>query len=104
MKKKFLYGIAVLAIAAIAAWNVSVNSQNSNNLSNLSLTNVEALAWPEWLDNWWNSKVYMCVNATCSRTYTLGPVAITYYGNYNNCISGDSYAHCWECESSCNAY
>jgi hypothetical protein len=25
MKKKFLYGISVLAIAAVAAWNVGLN-------------------------------------------------------------------------------
>jgi hypothetical protein len=43
MNKKFLYGIAVLAIAAVAAFNVNLGSK-SDNLSGVSLANVEALA------------------------------------------------------------
>jgi hypothetical protein len=44
MKKNFLYGISVLAIAAVAAWNVNFNSQKNNGLSDIQLANVEALA------------------------------------------------------------
>jgi hypothetical protein len=46
MKKKFLYGISVLAIAAVAVWNVSVNLnlQTNNSFSDVMLANVEALA------------------------------------------------------------
>jgi hypothetical protein len=43
MNKKFLYGIAIFAVAAVAAWNVNLNSQKSD-MSGLSLANVEALA------------------------------------------------------------
>ena len=45
MKKKLLYGFAVLAIAAAAAFNMSVNSNSG--LSDISLANVEALARSE---------------------------------------------------------
>jgi hypothetical protein len=43
MRKKFLSGSALLAIAAVAGWNVSINSQGDN-LSDVSLANMEALA------------------------------------------------------------
>ena len=43
MKKKFLYGLAVLFIAVVAAFNVNLNS-NGDGLSDVSLANVEALA------------------------------------------------------------
>jgi len=46
MKKKFLYGLAVLAIAGVAAFNMSVNS-NKYGLSDISLANVAALAQSE---------------------------------------------------------
>ena len=43
MKKKILYGIAVLSIAAMAAFNFNVGSKEYG-LSDVSLVNVEALA------------------------------------------------------------
>ena len=50
MKKKFLYGFAVLAIAAVAAVNVTLSS-NKYGLSDVSLANVEALAKSEGDDD-----------------------------------------------------
>ena len=43
MKKKILYGFAVLTIAVVVAINMNVNS-NRYSLSDLSLANAEALA------------------------------------------------------------
>ena len=43
MKKKYLVGIAILAIAAIAAFNVNL-SPNERSLSMIVLANIEALA------------------------------------------------------------
>jgi hypothetical protein len=42
------------------------------------------------------------LNFIFMKTKILGGIAV--YGNYSNCISGDSYTHCWDCESGCNAY
>jgi predicted membrane chloride channel (bestrophin family) len=44
MKKKFLYGISVLAIAAVAVINITLSNGKTNSLSDLQLANVEALA------------------------------------------------------------
>jgi len=46
MKKKLLYGFAVIVIATIVAWNVNVSSKRYG-LSDISLANVEALAQGE---------------------------------------------------------
>ena len=46
MKKKLLFGVAVLAITVVVAWNVSFSSQQRT-MSDLSLANVEALALGE---------------------------------------------------------
>ena len=46
MKKKLLYGLAVVVIAAVAAFNMNVSS-NEYGLSDVSLANVEALAQGE---------------------------------------------------------
>ena len=43
MKRKFIGGFAVLAIAAMAAWNVNYGSQTKG-MSDVMLANVEALA------------------------------------------------------------
>jgi len=43
MKRKLLFGFAVLVIAVGTAWNVSITS-NEKGLSDISLANVEALA------------------------------------------------------------
>ena len=43
MNRKFLYGLAVLAIAVVAAFNMNLSSKGDG-LSDISLANVEALA------------------------------------------------------------
>ena len=43
MKKKFFYGIAVLAFAVVAAFNVTMNF-NANSSSDSVLVNIEVLA------------------------------------------------------------
>jgi hypothetical protein len=43
MKKRFLGGFAVVAIAAMAAWNINFASE-SDSWSDVALANVEALA------------------------------------------------------------
>ena len=45
MKKKILFGFAVLAIAAVTAFNMGLHS--TNGLSDISLANAEALAQSE---------------------------------------------------------
>ena len=49
MKKKLLYGFAVLAITVLAVFNMNLISQE-NGLSDVSLANVEALAQNEGYD------------------------------------------------------
>ena len=46
MKRKFLFSLAVAAIAVGAAWHVNFSSQ-TNGVSDIFLANVEALADPE---------------------------------------------------------
>lgn len=46
MKRKFLFCLAVMAIAVGAAFNLNVNSQMKGT-SNLTKANIEALAEPE---------------------------------------------------------
>jgi hypothetical protein len=59
MKKKFLGGIAVLAIAAVAAINVSLGTK-SDNLSEVSLANVEALAQESMGSCWIDTNSWYC--------------------------------------------
>ncbi|MDR2910133.1 MAG: NVEALA domain-containing protein [Bacteroidales bacterium] len=71
MVKKFLCGIAALAIAATIAFNMSLNA-NSNNLSDLSLANVEALASDELLDiPMWAIKMFSSVRWECTPDGSL---------------------------------
>jgi hypothetical protein len=106
MKNKIFGLTAGLIIAVVAAVNVSLNLHSQKNeLSDVSLINLEASAnLIEDISDWWNSKVYVCYTETCSKTYGFPIWQATYYGTYSNCISGSSYAHCWECDSACNAY
>jgi hypothetical protein len=79
MKKKFLGGIALLAIAAVAAWNVNLNSQ-SNELSGAMLMNAEALA----NENGGTTHSLNCGSAgikACSATCSIHQVTLTNYGN-----------------------
>ncbi|MDR1225948.1 MAG: NVEALA domain-containing protein [Prevotellaceae bacterium] len=78
MKKKFLIGIAAVAVAAVAAVNVNFASQN-NDLSALSLANIEALAeeqdtprdstkvgnWDYMVIDGVNTKVCLCPGNAC---------------------------------------
>ena len=69
MRKKNLYGFAVLIIAAVAAFNMNVNSKG-NGLSNVSLARVEVLADCEITKK--GEVVFSCSgDNTCSDT-TLG--------------------------------
>ena len=60
MKKKLLYGFAVLAIAAVAAVNVNLRS-NRYGLSDVSLANVEALARTE------TTEEFAAIGCECSE-------------------------------------
>jgi hypothetical protein len=98
---KIILGIvAVLAITTVVMCNINLSSKIIN-LPDVSLRGTEAQAG---LAEWWNSKVYMCETRSCSYTYSLGFWSATYYGTYSNCISGSSCAHCWDCDSGCDAY
>jgi hypothetical protein len=70
MKKKIVYGIAVLAIAAVAVINVSLSSQQNNELSDLSLANIEALAQEPGDGQYacYANKDYVC----CCNLYARG--------------------------------
>jgi hypothetical protein len=88
----------------LAAVNVNLGLK-TDQLPDISLDNIEAHAgWIEDIGDWWDSKVYTCEVQPCSWTYTLPFYSVTYYGQYSNCLSGDAYAHCHECDSGCNAY
>ena len=79
MRKKFICGFAVIAIAATAAWNVNFNSQTKG-MTDVMLANVEALADNEgdFLDC-----IYYCVydfDYTCSvykDLYGIGIYTLT---------------------------
>ncbi|MDH6343637.1 hypothetical protein M2480_002377 [Parabacteroides sp. PFB2-12] len=51
MKKKKVSLVMVAAIAVAAGWGIYLNEKEVN-LSDLVLANVEALATPEWIDDW----------------------------------------------------
>jgi hypothetical protein len=104
MNKKKIFGfIAVLVIAAGAVWNVSLISKN-NSLSDISLKGIDSHAnIIEDIGNWWSSKVYRCELINCFNEWVVGGFIVYTSGTGMNCISGSAYAHCWECETSCNA-
>jgi hypothetical protein len=105
MNKKLMFGfIAVVVLTAVLAiWNVSLSSK-SNSLSDVSLIGIDSHADPiEDIGNWWDSKVYDCENDPCTISIDIWIVGMSWDGSYMNCKSGDSYAHCWNCETSCNA-
>ena len=64
-KSKFLYGLAILAIAAVAAGNVNFNSQ-TNLMSDLTLANIEALA-----NDGEANDGYHGTNASCTETVVV---------------------------------
>jgi hypothetical protein len=97
MNKKVFSIITILTVITLAAINVTLNSQK-NELLGIHLVNTEEASANEFTD-WWNSKVYKCELDICTKTQG----DYTYYGSYSNCKSGDSYAHCWDCETSCDA-
>jgi hypothetical protein len=87
MKKKVLFGFAVLVIAVLAAWTGNVSS-NERGLSDISLANVEALANSEYipischyycpyLTPWWDCTAYETGSgeqiAYCPRTSNVWP-------------------------------
>jgi hypothetical protein len=90
-------GIALLTIAAVTVVNVNVSlSTQSNTMLAVPLANIKAST--ALSGEWWDSKVYDCKSATCSVTYLVW----TYYGSYEQCLSGSTVAHCWNC-ASCDA-
>jgi len=77
MKKKFLSGIAVIAIAAFTAFNVNFINED-NLLSDLLLNNIEALAGGESGEtiNCGNT----CTGAYCGKfTYKDGSTHTVYF-------------------------
>ena len=107
-KSKFLYGLAILAIAAVAAGNVNINSQ-TNVMSDLALANVEALA-SDVEGGSGGSLVYNIEEGNCSVTlsgqagikgtvlgvnYTIpasGSITLTFNDVKILCSSGGKYA------------
>ena len=47
---------------------------------------------------WWESKVHTCEESTCS----VNIIFLQKDGHYMQCVPGSSYAHCWECATSCD--
>lgn len=93
-KKKFfapLVGALVLGLSAYAGYR-TYDAYDGVSESDLLLANAEALGGA--IEDWWNSKTHDCVEDQCS--ITIGP--ITWYGKYEKCLDGDSYAHCTDCK------
>ena len=82
MKKKFIVGIALLAIVGVVICNVKLGSQ-TNGMSSIMLANIEALADDEYYDGGELPEVVI----SCSST----PCVIPYSG---------SLGQCWD--NSCN--
>ncbi|TGY25140.1 NVEALA domain-containing protein [Bacteroides caecimuris] len=59
MKKKVMGIIAVVAIAVVAGYNVCA-SQNNMKLSDLTLSNMDALAFPEIGTGFYHRYTYQC--------------------------------------------
>jgi hypothetical protein len=89
MKKYFLCGIALLAIAATTVFNVNLNSQNKN-LSVGALANIEALASEE------DGTSLSCYCALMSDS----SCAVNNNGS-SLCASGVN-VKCWEYNRNCN--
>ena len=121
MKKTLFSSITIICALAIGLGIYS--NQKTTIESDLMLQYIEAMAcgetydpmcpyWPfcedpeggggggddGWLSDWWNSKVYACVSETCLVAVWNGN---SYWGSREKCQSGSSYAHCWECDSTC---
>jgi len=97
MKKKFLYGMAVLVVAVTATWNVSLATQEEH-ISSVVLADIEALADSE--SN--NSGSYTCTSggpgaSQCSTSANIGGSGT---GCSVTCISG-YYACCNNYENKC---
>ena len=116
MKQKILSATFVVAMAAIAGYNTYVN-QNKNEMPDLALANVEALAS---FQEWWDSKIYDCQEVDgwewkCMQYKDVpkedGDWEVD-FGDFEeteevcgffkvielDCVSGNTIAHCWECE------
>ena len=92
MKKKFLYGIAVLAIAAIAAMNIELSNTQNKDLSDIMLKNLEALADYEVgppLTNW---KQYT-IDCTVTVGFSYG-VVYTHTYTYTTTACGYGTGSC----------
>ena len=99
MNKKVFLIISAAFIIAVAAINFSLSLNNKVTPTDLVLAEVEAKAdWGEALQEWWDSKVYRCVEDVCSITWFNK----TWYGKYEKCKDGSDFAHCTSC-SNCDA-
>jgi hypothetical protein len=61
MKKYFLGGIAMLAIAVAVAANISMNSQKNAGMSALSLANIEVLAGETSSSSTYGCTLFSCI-------------------------------------------
>lgn len=121
MKTKLFIGLVSVFVAAMATVvTVQALERDQTKMSKLALANLDALVNPESgeggeslterIKDWWNSKVYDCEAVGCTVTVEVaiqtpyGHIMVTKeaHGTQENCVDGDSVAHCWECES-CNA-
>jgi hypothetical protein len=90
MRKKILYGIAVLTFAIIATINVNFGAKSS--LSVVSLSNVEALAWEgngtsfvistDTINEWRDESGCCCGSITTVVTCPSGGGNDCYSGTY----------------------
>lgn len=94
MKQKFckaFFAVAAVSVVGVVAFKTHA-SFNSFNDNTLLLENAEALSF-DFME-WWNSETHSCQEDQCSLT--IGP--ITWYGKYEKCLSGNTYAHCTSCK------
>ena len=122
MKKFMMKATLIAAFVAVAGYGVYVNKEKDETiLSDTMLANVEALANDEnWLTDWWDSKVYACQEVETWKYDCMPYKDIPRdddswevdYGNFQpddivcgmfkvwdtDCVGGNEYAHCWECE------
>lgn len=99
-KKIFVFVAASLVAATTVVTFLSTKSPESR-VDKLMVSDVEALAG---IEEWWDSLVHDCEEEDCVITVGLAPFVVEYEGKYDNCVDGDSYAHCWDCSSDCDAW
>lgn len=121
MKKKFLIIVfAIISFVGIEISSLYMSRTDLEKISDIQLANIEALAGKEnWLEEWWNSKVYTCQPVQVWEYQCMPYKDIPREdgnweigGNFapdeivcgmflvwsTECVGGHDVAHCWDCD------